>query len=164
MFKRIFPALLGILAGVLCIALAVVLYSATGDVAFNYNSQPAGMSSSDTGTRTGYKSYGGDAYTGIQQAAADTARNVKTQSEIIISGFRSLPGIIYGSMPTGFSTSMTGYAAILLALGLAMICYFANKIAENCARAKYEDKVLAALNALKVEDKPAEVTGDFVIE
>lgn len=156
MFKRNFPALIGMLAGVLAVVLAALLFTTPGNVVLNYNEQPSGISSMDTGTRTSYNYYGGDAYTGIQQASADAARNVKTQSEIILSGFRSLPRIVYGSMPTGFNTDMTGYAAILLCLGLGMICHFGTKLSDNKAKACFEQKVIDAIAALAPAEEPVE--------
>lgn len=44
----------------------------------------------DVGYGESDKSYGGDAYTGIQNAAAQTARNVKAETEIVRFGFGSL--------------------------------------------------------------------------
>ena len=156
MVKRNIPALNGMLAGVLAVVLAVLLFTTPGNVVLNYNEQPSGISSMDTGTRTSYNYYGGDAYTGIQQASADAARNVKTQSEIILSGFRSLPRIVYGSMPTGFNTDMTGYAAILLCMGLGMICHFGTKLSDNKAKANFEKKVIDAIAALAPAEEPVE--------
>ena len=54
-------------------------------------------------------SYGGDAYTGIQNAAAQTANNVKALSEIAKSGF----------------------AFLLIAIGLIAIFYFASKLSRK---------------------------------
>ena len=51
-------------------------------------------------------SYGGDAYTGIQNAAAQTANNVQDLAEIAAMGF-------------GF---------LLISLGLFMIFYFSTKM------------------------------------
>lgn len=164
MKKRYLPALVGILAGILMIVAAVMLFDYSNTVSLNYNDRPSAMDSMDTGTRTSYSYYGGDAYTGMQQASADAARNVKVQSEIILSGFRSLPRIVYGSMPTGFSTDMTGYAMIMLCMGLGMICYFGNKLCESCVKAKFEDQVMQALSVLApapaVEESEPEVNAE----
>lgn len=160
MFKRNLPALAGILAGVLAVVLAIVLFTTPGNVVLNYNSRPSAMDTMDTGTRTSYSYYGGDAYTGMQQASADTARNVKIQSEIIQSGFRSLPRIVYGSMPTGFNTDMTGYAAILLCLGLGMICHFGAKLSDNKAKASFEKQVIDAIAALTPAEEPTAEKAD----
>ncbi len=54
-------------------------------------------------------SYGGDAYTGIQNAAAQTANNVMALSEIV----------------------KTGFAFSLIALGLIAIFYFAMKLGKS---------------------------------
>lgn len=60
--------------------------------------------------KTGYmeydKQYGGDAYTGIQNAAAQTASNVKNLAE----------------------ATKNGFAFLLIAIGLIAICYFAMKL------------------------------------
>ena len=83
MFKRNYPALIGMLAGVLAVVLAVLLFTTPGNVVLNYNEQPSGISSMDTGTRTSYNYYGGDAYTGMQQAAAQAANNVLAMEETL---------------------------------------------------------------------------------
>ena len=60
----------------------------------------------------GYESsavYGGDAYTGIQNAAAQTANNVNALSEIVRDGF----------------------AFFLIAVGLIAVFYFAMKLSKN---------------------------------
>ena len=63
-----------------------------------------------TGMSIGYwesaKSYGGDAYTGIQNAAAQTANNVQDLADI----------------------AMNGFAYLLIVLGLFMICNFLYKL------------------------------------
>lgn len=63
----------------------------------------------DTGVRCYSESYGGDAYTGIQNAAADTASNVRELAEIC----------------------KFGLAAILIILGVAIFCYFATKMSNS---------------------------------
>ena len=62
--------------------------------------------SQDTGSWESSSSYGGDAYTGIQNAAAQTANNVQDLAEIVAMGF-------------GF---------LLIALGLFAIFYFITKM------------------------------------
>lgn len=62
--------------------------------------------SQDTGSWESSTSYGGDAYTGIQNAAAQTANNVQDLAEIVAMGF-------------GF---------LLIALGLFAIFYFVTKM------------------------------------
>ena len=62
--------------------------------------------SQDTGSWESSSSYGGDAYTGIQNAAAQTANNVQDLAEIVAMGF-------------GF---------LLIALGLFGIFYFITKM------------------------------------
>lgn len=84
-------AILGLVVGALAVILAVVLFVAV-----------------HTGTYTDYRSYGGDAYTGIQHAAADTARNVSRLAVL----------------------ERDGFCAILLVMGLGMVCYFIGKLEE----------------------------------
>lgn len=55
------------------------------------------------------KSYGGDAYTGIQNAAAYTAKNVNYLSDIV----------------------KFGLGAFLIVFGVALICCFLEKLADN---------------------------------
>ena len=62
--------------------------------------------SQDTGSWESSSSYGGDAYTGIQNAAAQTANNVQDLAEIVAMGF-------------GF---------LLITLGLFSIFYFVTKM------------------------------------
>ena len=62
---------------------------------------------STLGATVSRTSYGGDAYTGIQNAAATTANNVRDLNSIVAGGFFML----------------------LLILGIAMICYFGIQIA-----------------------------------
>ena len=51
-----------------------------------------------TGQYSEYVTYGGDAYTGIQNAAAETANNVKEMNKIISFGFGSVLLVIGASM------------------------------------------------------------------
>ncbi|MBR2476759.1 MAG: hypothetical protein IKB50_01340 [Clostridia bacterium] len=61
------------------------------------------------GSTASRESYGGDAYTGIQNAAAQTANNIYKNTEILA----------------------TGLSMILFILGLALIFYFGCKLAER---------------------------------
>ena len=63
------------------------------------------------------EAYGGDAYTGIQNASAQSANNVLSLTELV-------------KMALGFG---------LLILGIAMICYFAIKICEACGEGAKKD-------------------------
>ena len=67
------------------------------------------MFAKDVGYYESSSSYGGDAYTGIQNAAAQTANNVKALSEI----------------------AKMGFAFFLIALGLIAIFYFAMKLSKK---------------------------------
>ena len=89
-FKMI-PALLGVLSGLISLIMSFVVRGM----------HIGGYVSSST--------YGGDAYTGIQNAAAETANYVSTLSRVV----RSVG------------------ADVLLVLGLAIIAYFAYKLLEN---------------------------------
>lgn len=63
----------------------------------------------DTGSWENPSSYGGDAYTGIQNAAAQTANNVQDLTEII----------------------KFGVASLLIIVGIAIFCYFGAKLSSN---------------------------------
>lgn len=84
-------SVIGILAGVLSVIFSFVTF---------------GMS---VGYSESSKMYGGDAYTGIQQASAQSANNIKQLAEI----------------------AKLGMGAILLIGGLALILYFAMKYCED---------------------------------
>lgn len=138
--KRLFkgnrlPATLGMVVGILAVVLSVVLFVSA--------LTPRTIGYPDTGTRTSYSYYGGDAYSGIQQAGADTARNVKLQSEIIASSSRI--------MLSELSSVKLGPAMILFCLGLGMICYFAHKLMELDARTAFETQLL---NAIRGQEDP----------
>ena len=126
--NTIFP-MIGIAAGLLAIIFAIVAFTSGGS-----------SLSGSTGTYTSYAYYGGDAYTGIQQAAADTARNVKNLAEIVQSGFRS----VGGGNNAGF---------ILLVMGFALIAFSGAKLSEYKASALYEQAVLNALKAQKTPEQ-----------
>lgn len=78
----------GILAGIVSIILAIVLFCMT-DGFFTYSA-----------------TYGGDAYTGIHEATAQAANNIKHLTSIARMGFGSL----------------------LLLIGVITICYFGNQL------------------------------------
>ena len=62
-----------------------------------------------TGSWEPSSSYGGDAYTGIQNAAAQTANNVQDLAKIVKFGFSSM----------------------LIVFGIAIFCYFGAKLVQN---------------------------------
>ena len=68
-----------------------------------------GMLSQGVGSYANNMQYGGDAYTGIQNAAAQTARNVKALATIAKDGF-------------GF---------LLMAVGLIAVFYFALRLSDK---------------------------------
>ncbi len=118
--SKVYPVL-GILTGVAGIVFAIVLLTGGG-------SDLNGLS---TGTYTSYNYYGGDAYTGIQQAVADTSRNVQALARIAKAGFQGQSG--------------AGTAFLLLVMGLALIVFSLRAINENKARDQFEKAVLKAL-------------------
>lgn len=85
--------IIGILDGILSLILGLVMFS------------------KEIGTWENNVSYGGDAYTGIQNAAAQTANNVQYLSDLVKFGFGSL----------------------LIVVGIALISYFGIKY---CAEKK----------------------------
>lgn len=70
------------------------------------------ISGSNTGSWISFESYGGDAYTGIQHAAARTGNNVQAVAEILKAGF----------------------ACLLIILGIAICCYFVSRLVEDKKR------------------------------
>lgn len=120
--SKLFPYL-GVLTGIVAVITALVMLFSGGGSA-------AKLSNMSTGTYTSYSFYGGDAYTGIQQASADAARNVKTQSDIIIAGFQQL------------AASMPSFAPLLLFFGLALIFHFGGLLHDFKARDQFEAAVL----------------------
>ena len=130
------PSYAGILVGIAAIITAIVMLA----------SGPADrLSGMSTGSYTSHSWYGGDAYTGIQQAAADTANNVSAQSDIIKAGFR----LIAGRMPSA--------GALLLFFGLAMVCWFARSLNEIDVKNAFEEAVLDKLDARPAEPVPTAV-------
>ena len=123
MRNKTFPCI-GILCGILSVIFAIILLAGGGP----------GLKDMDTGTFTSYSYYGGDAYTGIQQAAADTSRNVRDLSALVKAGFQ------------GISGSGTGF--ILLVLGIWLIAHSLHVINEMQVRDQFEAKVLASIQCL----------------
>lgn len=140
-FQKVFPALRvevtprnkaafnGFILGVVATVIAIVMLIATCFV--------SDIKPSDTGVYTSYGYYGGDAYTGIQQAAADTSRNVRTQTTMLRAGLNTL----HNDMGNHYAA----YGMMLLIAGLGMCCYFSGKLADVTARVDFEAKVLRAL-------------------
>ncbi len=90
--------------------------------------------SMDTGSYSNFKSYGGDAYTGIQNAAARTANNVQDLAGIV----KTIGGL--GFLMTGF---------ILFVVGLG-----------NCGLL---DKLLSLIKPKKAVDAPVVDTAPTTI-
>ncbi|MBR5345401.1 MAG: hypothetical protein IK127_06205 [Clostridia bacterium] len=132
-------AYMGLCTGILAIIFAIILF-AGGD------SSVTGM---DTGTQTSYEYYGGDAYTGIQQAAADTARNVQALAKIVKTGFEGTTG----------SGNAMGY--LLLVIGLWLIAHSLHILNEMKVRSDFEAQVLSLLQHSNLnikQSEPAEVS------
>lgn len=110
MKKKMFTALqvLGNAAGIV-----------SGAVAMHYSSKIKGM---DIGSGASYKTYGGDAYTGIQNASAQVSYNVCDLSEIVRDSF----------------------SLLLFVIGLALICYFVTNLIKVLADYFTEDVVRTA--------------------
>ena len=123
MRKKFFPVM-GVCCGFLAVAFAIVLFAGGG----------AGVTDMATGTYTSYNYYGGDAYTGIQQAAADTARNVRDLALIVRSGFQGVSG--------------TGTGFLLLVAGFGLIAFSLHTLNEMKARDHFEAQVLSLLKGL----------------
>lgn len=166
--SKVVPVL-GILSGVIAIVLAVIIYTGPSVSATEHAGHeiPSGtfelMTDMDTGTRTSYSYYGGDAYTGIQQAAADTARNVVSLARINNKGFsiisRGLSQISSDIRNSALAVIdemhyipvpdyRLPFCAVLLVLGLGMIVSSLHALSEGSARTRYEADVLEALRNL----------------
>jgi len=92
---------------------------------------------------TSYEYYGGDAYTGIQQAAADTSRNVANLISTCRSGLESVVKAIYISV-----------AFVLVALaGLFVTLGVKHKLVANEAKLE-ESKTTAESNTDSESDSP----------
>ena len=90
---------IGLAAGIIMIVFSIFIFEFdVSDCVGNYSS---------------HYSYGGDAYTGIQNAAADTANNVRTAGE----GLAKLIKLSFGFL--------------VMSLGLFDICYFLLKNQET---------------------------------
>lgn len=82
----------------------------------------------DTGSYESYFEYGGDAYTGIQNASAQAANNISDLAEIVSMGM----------------------FAFLLVFGIALICFFIGRIeADKSAEAKAPAPII-----VKAENSP----------
>ena len=112
---------MGICCGILSVIFAIIIFTGSG----------TNVKDMDTGTHTSYSYYGGDAYTGIQQAAADTSRNVQSLASIVKTGFQSLSG--------------SGMGYLLLIIGIWLITYSLHALNEMKVRDQFESQVLSLL-------------------
>lgn len=123
--------IIGIIVGVLMIAFAVVVFASTPQYTSSINSGSTNAKEIDYSAYTEYednKWYGGDAYTGIQQAAAQAANNliavnnsVETSNEYLYNINKNLDGINYtiehiGSPLQNNFSIFTDYLKMCLAL------------------------------------------------
>ena len=137
--KQLFP-MIGFAAGVLAIIFAIVVFS------YNPPATTSNTYGMDTGTYAYHKSYGGDAYSGIQQAAADTANNVIALAKITRTGFQDL------SSGQGSRVNQLGYGFILLVMGLGLIAVSGMKMREATLTEAYRRDILDALRGSKAPD------------
>ena len=114
-------SLIGNLGGIVSGIIAIVF-------AFNIKGMSIGSYESN-------EYYGGDAYTGIQQASAQAANNVQDLARIV----------------------RTGFFALFLVIGIALICFFITRLIKeladtavpvNTGRSDYEKSVLELLTDL----------------
>lgn len=120
MRNRNYPRM-GICCGVLSVIFAIILFAGSG----------INVKDMDTGTYSSYNYYGGDAYTGIQHAAADTSRNVQSLASIVKTGFQNI--------------SQSGMGYLLLIIGIWLIAYSLHTLNEMKVRDQYEAQVLSLL-------------------
>ena len=100
----------------------------------------------DTGERTTYQYYGGDAYSGIQHASADAANNVTALAKIARTGFSNVgegvKDIISNIRTCGF--------ALLLVAGLGFISVSGYRLSKANADEQNGKELLALLNDIKI--------------
>lgn len=158
------PAVFGALTGIAAVIVAIVMLLISFVPASVSMGGMESLSGMDAGVYTSYGEYSRpwdyyaiiDASAGIQQAAADTSRNVRTQSSIIIDGFTALPGVIADNVPS----CRPGQATILLFIGLGMTFYFLNKLKEDDRRASFESQLLVAMGTASIAAGSAAVESD----
>ena len=85
--------------------------------------------------------YGGDAYTGMQNASAQAANNVQALADIV----------------------RTGLFAFLLVLGIALICFFSSRISDETSSA-VKAGVVSAPEQVDVNDSSYVVATDEIKE
>ena len=110
--KKSYASIAGMIAGAISVLCSLVVFTA------------------DKGSTVSYQSYGGDAYTGIQQAGAHAANNICDLANICSMGL----------------------GLILLALGLIAICYFLHQYLEDVKEEKNDgQKVVIAQETVDTE-------------
>lgn len=107
------PSIFGIITGVLSFLIGI-----TG-IVVNYSASHY----------VSYEKYGGDAYTGIQNAAAATASNVSNLGDTVSNGFN----------------------VILVILGLAIIFFFMGNLFEMTAVSSYQFNPVPTVNQPNVQ-------------
>lgn len=121
--KSFIVAIMGIACGVVILALGFITYES------NLRTYKARTGPEST-SYTSYEYYGGDAYTGIQQAAADASNNAGVVAENIVTTNTYLMAILNSIYrPVGL---------VLIALGLITICNYLYKLTEIRERRKKE--------------------------
>ncbi len=93
----------------------------------DYSSDIAGVSGT---TYTSHKAYGGDAYTGIQQAAADASNNAAAAAYNVGIAVDHLEDVKKAVNNQGEMTH-TATGIVIVAIGVVGTCYFAMKFTES---------------------------------
>ena len=112
---KVISNIIGIISGIISIVFAFVVNDM--DIGFYESSY----------------TYGGDAYTGIQNAAAQTANNVKDLADLV----------------------RTGLFGFLLVFGLAIICFFLSRLFE---KDHVNENPIILANASQIESGESTVT------
>ena len=106
-------AIVGVVCGIVVLVFGIIVF--TGML---YNG-PIGNSAGET-EYTSYSWYGGDAYTGIQQAAADASNNAYAVAENVV---------LSNSYLSSISELLSKlFGALIMSMGLITICLFAYKL------------------------------------
>ena len=125
--------MMSIVCGVVILILGFLTYGS------NLRTYNIGTGSEST-SYTSYEYYGGDAYTGIQQAAADASNNAGIAAENIVTTNTYLMAILNSIYrPVGL---------VLIALGLITICNYLYKLTEITERKKKEKESNVTVTAL----------------
>lgn len=132
---NIFMPILGIIISVLIIVTGVCSisgvfceYGSLSPVIENYIPNPTPYK-----LNTSHQQYGGDAYTGIQNAAADASNNAAAVAYYSNITAKNSPNIVTNTAVTVMALSEISncIGICLIAFGAFGVCYFGNKIPNN---------------------------------